>query len=347
MVREKQRRSAGVVARTATVALAVLLAACVGAAAARAAAPTPTLSLQAVPATVLSGSACSLTAVLGVPNATLQLSGLAAGQTDYAMLGTMTTAADGSAAFVESPTVNTTYRVDFAGDADWGAASAQVSVSVRPKLTLKAPASVPGWQIVKASIAVSPLHPGGKVVLERMLKGKWTAWRTVTLGSGLTTTITWRAVQVGRLAYRVTMAADADHAAGASGAATVRVTYPNAYRVPVEPAHFVVVDKSQFKLYYLEHGHVVRVFKCVLGKPSTPTPLGHFRIYAKDPHMWGPYGPRRMRYLRLYAIHGTDQPWLLHRFPRNYSHGCTRLANTDVIWLYQRCPVGTSVWNVP
>ena len=97
----------------------------------------------------------------------------------------------------------------------------------------------------------------------------------------------------------------------------------------------------------LEHGWVVRVFDCVLGRPALPTPLGHFRIYAKDPHMGGPYGPRRMRYLGLYAIHGTDEPWLLHRFPRNYSHGCTRLSDAHILWLYPRCPVGTPVWNVP
>ena len=113
------------------------------------------------------------------------------------------------------------------------------------------------------------------------------------------------------------------------------------------PAHYIVVDRSQYKLYYMEHGILKRVFDCVLGRPSLPTPLGHFRIYAKDPHMSGPYGPRRMRYLGEYAIHGTDEPWLLGRFPRNYSHGCTRLSNTHILWLFARVPVGTPVWNVP
>ncbi len=54
-----------------------------------------------------------------------------------------------------------------------------------------------------------------------------------------------------------------------------------------------------------------------------------------------------MRYLGLYAIHGTNEPWLLKRNPRNYSHGCTRLANADITWLYSRVHVGTPVWNVP
>jgi len=92
---------------------------------------------------------------------------------------------------------------------------------------------------------------------------------------------------------------------------------------------------------------VVRVFDCVLGRPSLPTPRGHYRIYAKDAHMYGPYGPRRMRYLGAYAIHGTNEPWLLGRYPRNYSHGCTRLSNAHILWLFDRVPVGTPVWNVP
>ncbi|MBM3148058.1 MAG: L,D-transpeptidase, partial [Actinobacteria bacterium] len=34
------------------------------------------------------------------------------------------------------------------------------------------------------------------------------------------------------------------------------------------------------------------------------------------------------------------------RFPRAFSNGCTRLYDHNVIWLYDRVPVGTRVWNV-
>jgi lipoprotein-anchoring transpeptidase ErfK/SrfK len=51
-------------------------------------------------------------------------------------------------------------------------------------------------------------------------------------------------------------------------------------------------------------------------------------------------------YVGIIGIHGTDQPQLLQRFPRAYSHGCTRLYNRDITWLYRRCPVGTRVWSV-
>ena len=125
-----------------------------------------------------------------------------------------------------------------------------------------------------------------------------------------------------------------------------RVYDSNPYGVPTKYPHLILVDLSQYKLYYHEYGNVVRVFSCVLGRPSLPTPRGHFRIYAKDPHMGGPYGPFRMRYLGLYAIHGTNEPWLLERHPET-THGCTRLANANITWLYSRVHVGTPVWNVP
>jgi hypothetical protein len=47
------------------------------------------------------------------------------------------------------------------------------------------------------------------------------------------------------------------------------------------------------------------------------------------------------------TLSGTSEPWLLDRSPRNYSHGCTRLSNTNITWLYSRMHVGTPVWNVP
>ncbi len=308
---------------------------------------TPALTLTASPSSVVAGRATVLTATLGVADESLELSAEAAGQSTFTPLAGATTGADGSATFSENPLVTTTYRVDFAGSADWAAASAEAAVTVAPRVTLTGPGTVLGWRDVRFTISVSPRRPGATVVLERRRGHVWTRWRRLTLGPDSSAVGRYRATRVGRFAYRVAVAADAGHLAGASAAVVVRVRSPNSYRVPVAPAHFIVVDESQYRLYYLEHGWVVRSFDCVLGRPALPTPLGHFRIYAKDPHMGGPYGPRRMRYLGLYAIHGTDEPWLLHRFPRNYSHGCTRLSDAHILWLYPRCPVGTPVWNVP
>lgn len=308
----------------------------------------PALALTASPGSVVWDGAATLSANLGLPNTVLTLSRKAAGEPDFTPLGTLTTGADGTVSrSLSRCRTTTTYRIDYAGDAAWAAATAEAVVAVRPRLTLSVtPSAVyEGWKI-KFTGQVVPAHPGEQVVLERLTTEGWKALRTLTLSSSSSFTYRWTSVGRGSLTFRVTMPGDASHARGWSTRRSVLVKNPNPYGVPTSHARFIVVDKSQYKLYYHQYGRIVRVFPCVLGKPSTPTPLGRFKIYAKDAHMWGAYGPRRMRYRGLFAIHGTNEPWLLSRFPRAYSHGCTRLANTNILWLFDHCRVGTSVWNV-
>ena len=308
--------------------------------------PAPILTLAAARGTITAGAQTTLTVQVPVPGAVLTVSRGTAVAPTYALLQTLVVDASGTATWTVSPRRTSVYRVEFAGDATWGAASAETTVSVRPRLTLTA--TSPVYQGTKVSFAtrVRPAHPGATVEVQRVVAGVWTRWRTVTLDDESRGAFRWLSDRRGSIVFRLAMAADEDHVAGASAKCAVRVKDPNPYDVPRREAHFVVVDKSQFRLYYHEYGRVVRVFDCVLGKSSTPTPLGHFRIYSKDSDVGGPYGPRRMRYLGAYAIHGTNEPWLLTRSPRAYSHGCTRLANENILWLYGRCHVGTRVWNV-
>jgi lipoprotein-anchoring transpeptidase ErfK/SrfK len=317
----------------------------VAALAAQAAAPT--LSLTASPAVCTAGQAVTLSSTIDVPGATLTVSRMRAGEDSFTVVRSITADGAGTASWTPSPLWNTTYRVAYVGDAVWDAAAAETAVSVRPRLTLTAPTWAYSGAPVKFAARVVPVHPGATVELQRRVDGVWTAWQTLTLDQQSRATYRWRPKAVGSSSFRLAMTADADHTDGLGTRVIVKVKDGNPYDIPVRPAHFIVADKSQYRLYYHEHGHIVRVFNCVLGKPSTPTPLGRFRIYAKDPAMSGAYGPRRMRYLGLFAIHGTNEPWLLSRFPRGYSHGCTRLANANILWLYARCPVGTQVWNVP
>lgn len=307
----------------------------------------PTLTATVTPATCTAGNHVTITAAIDVPGAVLTVSRMRAGEQAFTVVHTMTAGADGTASWAPAPPCTTTYSVDYAGDFLWEPVAASVAVSVRPRLRLRAPASVYGGDKVTLRARVLPSHPGAAVVLQRRVDGVWTAWRTLTLDAESRATSLWHPRRLGRVAFRLVMDADADHLAGVGSRDVVKVKDPNPYDIPVLPAHFIVVDVSKYRLYYHEHGRIVRVFDCVLGKPSTPTPRGHFRIYNKQDDTGVSYGPRRMRYWFGYAIHGTNEPWLLSRFPRDYSHGCTRLSNTDIIWLYARCPVGTPVWNVP
>lgn len=329
-------------------ALAAALVACLPAVAPAAEAPSPTLS--AAPATLVYGATTKLTARIGIPDAVLTLSRQRLGETEFTAVATGVADARGVASWTRKPSASTTFRIDFVGDATWEAAYAEAFVGVRPRIMLSATARKPVLEHhrVRYAVTVRPAHPGGLVQLQRRSADGWTPLKEFTLGADSRATVRLPAGKPGRLVVRAEMAADAAHLSARSPSwKTTVFDRRNPYGVPPKLARLILVDLSKYKLYYHERGRVIRVFDCVLGRPGLPTPKGHYRIYAMDPRMGGPYGPRRMRYRGLYAIHGTNEPWLLRRFPRNYSHGCTRLSNTHVKWLYARVRVGTPVWNVP
>ena len=308
--------------------------------------PVPLLTLAASPAAVLAGSAVTLSVTGDLPGLSLAVSRQYAGESSFAPLRTVVSDASGAAQWGSRPARNATYRVTFVGDASWSAATAEVAVTVRPRISLSASGPIYGGSRESFKVTVAPAQPGAEVQVQARIMGVWTQVRTVALGADSKASFKVACGKTGRWPFRALTAAGAEYAAGVSGTRTVVVKDPNPFHVPAGPAHYIVVDVFSYKLYYHEHGRIVRVLDCVTGKPPTPTPIGHFRIYPKDANIWGPYGPDRMRYLGLYAIHGTDEPWLLNRYPRNFSHGCTRLANDDIRWLFARCPVGTPVWNV-
>lgn len=308
--------------------------------------PTPALTLGAEPGELVAGRTATVSARIDVPGASLALSHMRAGESGFTLLRTLIAGADGVVSWQTQPELTTTYRVEFAESGTWSAAAAETTISVQPRLTLTATEHVYEGRSVSFSAGVFPAHPGATVELQRLVDGVWTPWQTLTLNAASRAVYRWASDARGSFAFRLAMPTDAEHGAGASAKRVVTVMHANPYGVPAGLAHIVVVDKSEYRLYYIEYGRIVRVFDCVLGKPSTPTPVGHYRIYAKDAHMYGPYGPRRMRYMGAYAIHGTNEPWLLTRWPRGYSHGCTRLSNTNIVWLFSRLHVGTPVWNV-
>jgi lipoprotein-anchoring transpeptidase ErfK/SrfK len=306
--------------------------------------------VAAGPSTLSYGSVTTLTVQGAGSGAALTVSRKRAGDADFVHVASATAAQDGTASWRLKPSETTLYRVDQAAGAAWDAASAEVSVGVRPLVTLTATARTPllETQRVRYVVSVRPAQPGATVQLTRRSGDAWVPLREITLRADSVGTVRLPAGMPGTLEVRAEVAADAGHLAGRS-LPWRRTVYDksNPWGVPTKYPHLILVSVHHYKLYYYEHGVVIRVFDCVTGRPSLPTPLGHFHIYAKDPHIGGPYGPYRMRYLGLFAIHGTDEPWLLSKYPRNFSHGCTRLSNGHISWLYPRVPVGTPVWNVP
>ena len=120
------------------------------------------------------------------------------------------------------------------------------------------------------------------------------------------------------------------------------------------PARQILVSIPDRKLALIENGEVVRIFPVAVGKVSTPSPAGSFRIVSRvsSPTYYhegkivppGPANPVGTRWMGLsehgYGIHGTNAP---NSIGKAASHGCIRMARTDLEQLFAMVQVGDAV----
>jgi len=313
------------------------------------------LTAAASPATVVyPGAAVVRGALTGesgaVGGAALDLVQRPAGTAaEWVPAGSTTTAADGSFSFDVEPAVSTDYQVRYADGAGVPAAVADVRLPVQPFVTLSSPQSRWLGESVRLRGSVAPAHPGATVAIERRVSGVWQPFLTTTLDSASRFSFGWTPAEFGFYRLRARVDADADHDAGTSASRRVIVNRPNKHDVPMQYDHYIVIVRHEYRLYYYESGVLVRGFDVALGKAGYRTPLGLFRIYGKRKPAAGALGACAMFYRHKggIAIHGTNQPGLIRKsVPRAYSHGCARMLNRHVLWLYARVPVGTWVHNL-
>ena len=128
-------------------------------------------------------------------------------------------------------------------------------------------------------------------------------------------------------------------------------------RSDLGPFHLVrtriIVNEERLRATLYRRGHAIWTSRIGIGKPSTPTPKGHFYVREKLADFASPfYGPVALGtsdYSTLsewphggvVGIHGTDQPQLL---PGRVSHGCIRVPNRAVVRLAALTPAGTPIW---
>jgi lipoprotein-anchoring transpeptidase ErfK/SrfK len=109
----------------------------------------------------------------------------------------------------------------------------------------------------------------------------------------------------------------------------------------------IVVSRAHRTLTLIRRGSRVRTVHVVVGKPSTPTPVGLFAIVWAI--RWHPYDFLGSWVLQLTAhsdvlrqfdggdgtvgIHGRGGASLLDPLGSARSHGCIRLANAAIDWL--------------
>ena len=123
---------------------------------------------------------------------------------------------------------------------------------------------------------------------------------------------------------------------------------------PDAPARQIIVSIPDRKLALLENGEVKQTFPVAVGKAGTPSPAGSFHIVSRvtnptyyhegkivPPGAANPVGTRWMGLSeRGYGIHGTNVPSSIGKAA---SHGCIRMARTDLEQLFAMVQVGDAV----
>lgn len=207
-----------------------------------------------------------------------------------------------------------------------------------PALGSQTPASY-GGSSAKVAGSVGGNTTEVKLVLNGVTKSTRTVlpWQKFDFGS----------VSVPRGGVKVVVVAGNPDGRTASASRTVkRLSYPY--------STCIIIDKSDFKLYWIKNNQLVKAYPIAIGRGGMETPIGTWKILAKyktDPS--SVYGPRKMRMFRkvgnsyvftAYAIHGTNQEWVIGT---KASHGCIRMYNKQVLELYPQVPMGTMVVTRP
>lgn len=136
-------------------------------------------------------------------------------------------------------------------------------------------------------------------------------------------------------------------AAAADAAAADPPLLPPADAAPYRWGRQIIIDLSDQTVTAYEDGAALRTFIASTGKPSTPTPVGHFAIYSRyasqdmsGPGYWAPGVPYVQYFTGDYALHGTY--WHTD-YGTPVSHGCVNLQTPDAEWLWRWASIGTGV----
>lgn len=116
-----------------------------------------------------------------------------------------------------------------------------------------------------------------------------------------------------------------------------------AHPFSLEAGTHLLVNTTYRQLHHLQGGQVVQVYPVAVGKPSTPTPAGRYRVINK---LVNPGGVLGTRWLGLnipggnYGIHGTNNP---DSIGKAVSNGCIRMYNHHIETLFPHVNLGTPV----
>lgn len=138
-------------------------------------------------------------------------------------------------------------------------------------------------------------------------------------------------------------------------------THPDKIAAPPSEGYWITINQTRRILTLYEGTTVIKKYPVAIGKDSTSTPEGKFKIVikGKNPVWINPETKERVkggtsknplgyRWMGLsagkgykYGIHGNNSPYSIGR---ETSKGCIRMINSDVNELYDIIPKGTFVW---
>lgn len=120
------------------------------------------------------------------------------------------------------------------------------------------------------------------------------------------------------------------------------------------PSANIVINLPSYTIGYYENNELIQEYPIAIGKPSTPTPCGFYKIKDKEinpcwypPDKIGyivpsgpsnPLGYRWMGFESNYGIHGTNAPWSIGSA---VSNGCIRMYEEDVEQLFEQVQYNT------
>ncbi len=126
--------------------------------------------------------------------------------------------------------------------------------------------------------------------------------------------------------------------------------------------HRILINKGTNQLAFFADDLLIDVFPVATGRLPQLTPEGNWQVVNKlvypawrDPNGGplipggvpeNPLGPRWLGLNALgtaggsYGIHGNNSPYSIGTYA---SSGCIRMRNEDILWLYERVPVGAGV----
>lgn len=103
----------------------------------------------------------------------------------------------------------------------------------------------------------------------------------------------------------------------------------------------IIIRIAPKRLELYQQGKLYKTYPVAVGKLSTPTPKGTFRIINKAINPGGPFGTRWLGISKPHiGIHGTNNP---SSIGKAVSNGCIRMHNKDVEEVARLVSIGTQV----